>query len=264
MTRKEKSLVWEQLLKLMRGRSISRIIAHNRNYAFTERLRIVFGEGFAKELTVEPQWAKRSERWSLSGQVPPLVPMAKANLNLLSAPFKLVPQDSELSLPSITSAGTKRRLPKGERIRAICIHTLTIKAQQSRSDSLHFPISELSSEWNTKRLGLPITVFFKKGRTNEKKSKMLIAVFQSGSSFLSMTHQRRHFFPACFTAAFSRHTHLFQHYLWAWGATVLRPPPLLSQSVNPAEECDISYTKADFNLPQMSLKSKYTLQRPSM
>lgn len=55
-------------------------------------------EGFAKELTAEPKGAKCWKRWSSSGQVPALVPMAKLKLNLLSAPLKLVSQDSELSL----------------------------------------------------------------------------------------------------------------------------------------------------------------------
>lgn len=250
--KKRKPLVWEPLLKLMRGLSISRIIAHNRNYA-SRRQFTVFGEGFAKELTAEPQWAKCSERWSLSVQVPPLVPMAKAKLNLLSAPLKLVSQDSELPLPSITSAGTKRRLPKGVRITAICIHTLTIKALQSRSDSLHFPISELSSKWNTELLRLPITVFFKK-REQMRKSQN---ANYSGSGFSSHDPSEETFsclFCCCFHV-----TLLFQHYLWA--CMQLSPPPV--QSVNPAEVCDISCTKADFNLSQMRLKNKYTLQQPS-
>lgn len=149
----------------MKGHSISRIIAdrEKKKLCFTETFHAVFWEGFAKELTAEPQWAKCSKRWSLSGQVPPLVPMVKAKLNLLSAPLKLVSQDSELSLPSITSAGTKGRLPKGARIRAICIHTQTIKAQQSHSDSLRFTLSRLSSKWNAKCHRLAITVFFKRG-----------------------------------------------------------------------------------------------------
>lgn len=127
----------------------------------------MFWEGFAEELTAEPQWTKCSKTWSLSGQVPPLVPMARAKLNLLSAPLKLVSQDSERSLPSITSAGTKGRLPKGLRIRAICIHTQTIKAQQSHCDSLPFTPSQ-RSKWNAKCHGAAITVFFS---TEEKLTK---------------------------------------------------------------------------------------------
>lgn len=80
------------------------------------RLERHFTQCFQKDLLQSWQWnhnelnAQRDEVW-----VPPLVPMAKVKLNLLSAPLKLVSQDSEHSLPSITSAGTKRRFPEGVR-----------------------------------------------------------------------------------------------------------------------------------------------------
>lgn len=53
--------------------------------------------GFAGELDGKKRAKKRakcSKRWSWSGQVPPLVPTAEVKPNLLSAPFKRVPQDS--------------------------------------------------------------------------------------------------------------------------------------------------------------------------
>ncbi len=164
---------------------------------FTETFHAVFWEGFAKELTAEPQWAKCSKRWSLSGQVPPLVRTAKAKLNLLSAPLKLVSQDLELSLPSITSAGTKGRLPKGMRIRAICIHTQTIKAQQSHSDSpFHYITTVIQMECKMPRTS---NYSFLQKREKMSKVKMLITIFQRGNSIRSMTHLRKHF-PGCFRA----------------------------------------------------------------
>lgn len=60
---------------------------------------------------------------------------------------------SSLSLPSITSAGTKGKLPKGMKIRAICIYTQTIEAQQSHCDSLSISLyhnchpNDLQKKW---------------------------------------------------------------------------------------------------------------------
>lgn len=76
-------------VKIMKGNFQKKEPLH-----FAETFHAVFGGGFAKELTAEPQWAKCSKRWSFSGQVAPLVSTAKAKLNLLSAPLKLVSQDS--------------------------------------------------------------------------------------------------------------------------------------------------------------------------
>lgn len=127
--RKGKSVIWEQWLKYMKGHNVTQSWQTKKKKTF----HAVCWEGFAKELTAEPKGAKCWKRWSSSGQVPALVPMAKLKLNLLSAPLKLVSQDSELSLslPSITSAGTKGRLPKGARIRTVCVHIQAIKARQS-------------------------------------------------------------------------------------------------------------------------------------
>lgn len=96
---------WEQLLKINERPVIFTIIADKK-----KTFCAVFWEGFAKELTAEPTWAKYSKRWSSSGQVPPLVPIAKVKLNLLSAPLKLVSRDSELSL----SHPSPQQGPKGD------------------------------------------------------------------------------------------------------------------------------------------------------
>ena len=139
--KKDKSVVWEQLRKLTEGPlSISRITAHTHTQKKGKKMsHTVFGGGFAKELTAEPQWAKCSKRWSLSGQVPPLVPVAKKQkLNLLSAPLKLVSQDPELSVshPS-PQQGPKGDSPKERGSEQFAFTLQTIKAQQSRCDSPH-------------------------------------------------------------------------------------------------------------------------------
>lgn len=139
-SKKDKSVVWEQLRKLTKGPlSISRITADTKKKKREKKKmsHAVFGGGFAKELTAEPQWAKCSKRWSLSGQVPPLVPVAKKQkLNLLSAPLKLVSQDPELSVshPS-PQQGPKGDSPKERGSEQFAFTLQTIKAQQSRCDS---------------------------------------------------------------------------------------------------------------------------------
>lgn len=180
--------------------------------------------------------------------MPSLVPMAKVKLNLLSAPLKLVSQDSVLCLPSITSAGTKGRLPEGMKIRAICIRTQAIKTQQSHRDSFHFTKSQLSSKWNAKCHQLSITVFFKRERKKEPSQNANYKAQQGrqycfheriwGNIFLPLAHQLS--ISTLFTNT---------------PAIVLRPLPTV-QSVNQSSWITWhSCTKVDFNVLQMSLKN---------
>lgn len=91
---------------------------------------------------------------------------------------------SALSLQSITSAGTKRGLLEGVRIRTICIQVQTMKAQQCWRDSLHFTV-KLSSKWNSKRHWLWILP----KREGIRKAKTLIKGLQN------LNHQKKPFLP---------------------------------------------------------------------
>lgn len=98
------------------------------------------------------------------------------------------------SLPSITSAGTKGRLPKGVEIRAICIHTQTIKAQQSHSASLHFTVSSMKCKTPQRS-----NYSFLQKTERISKDTMLMMLFQIRSSFRPMMHLLKRF-PVCFSA----------------------------------------------------------------
>lgn len=132
----------------------------------------------------------------------------KLKLNLLSAPLKLVSQDSERSLPSITSAGTKGRLPKGTRIKAICILTQAIKAQQSRSGTMTVSLYHNCRPNEMQNATERQLQFSSRGGEEKKKkrtkSKVLITMLQRPAVFLPRHIRRnisllniKHLFPHC-------------------------------------------------------------------
>lgn len=218
----------------------------------------VFWEGFAKELTAEPQWAKFLKRWSLSGQVPPLVPMAKVKLNLLSTPLKLVSQDSELCLPSITSAGTKRETPQRNEDQS---NTHSHSNHQGPTIPLWLsPFHKITNVIQMKRKMPPTSnySFFQK-RGKMSKVKMLITTFQWG--------QQNSFHDPIWGNIFTAQHQLSISTLFMnMPPIVLRPPPRQTvQSINQSNWITWhSCTKVDFNVLQMNLKNKYVSQKHSM
>lgn len=115
----------------------------------------------------------------------------KQSLICCQLALRLLSQDSQRSLPSITSAGTDGRLPAGPRIRAICIHAQSIKAPQSPSDSLHLAIST-----TVHVRGCNMEHGFLQTREKISKYEKLIAASLRGCDVSLRSHQRRHV-PAC-------------------------------------------------------------------
>lgn len=211
----------------------------------------MFWEGFAKELTAEPKWAKYSKRWSSSGQVPPLVPIAKVKLNLLSAPLKQVSWDSELSL----SHPSPQQGPKGDPLKEWGSEQFAFTFKPSRPNN---PIVTLSislyhnchpnamqnaTDWQ-------LQWEEKKERKREEISKVkpLITIFQRGFRICSKAHVKKHA-PVCFSA---QHQTPISTLFMNMPAIVLGTPDC---SINPAEVCDILYTEVDLRFLWMSEKS---------
>lgn len=222
---------WEQLLKINERPVIFTIIADKK-----KRFCPVFWEGFAKELTAEPTWAKYSKRWSSSGQVPPLVPIAKVKLNLLSAPLKLVSRDSELSL----SHPSPQQGPKGDPLKEWGSEQFAFTFKPSRPNNPIVTLSiSLYHNWHTNvMMQMPQTGNYRVLQKREEISKVKtpITMFQRGFWICSKAHVKKHA-PICLSA---QHQTPISTRFMNMSAIALRTHDCW---INPAEVCDILYKK---------------------
>lgn len=145
------------------------------------------------------------------------------------------------------------------KIRAICIHTQTVEAQQSHCDS--FSIS-LYHNCHPNELQKKSSKYsFLQKREEMRRVKRLITTFQKELKYLFYDPSEGT--CPCLLQSSTSNT-FFNNIGDGHACDCPHTPRPLNQSINSAGIRDISYTKVDFSVPQMRLKNKCTLQQHSV